>query len=123
MRSSSLTRPDSSTQPSLRISSRSAEGTVTVLPEGELDLFTAPQLVLALSRAHTLATPAVILDLSQVTFTDVSGVRAILHADARARCDGRDLQIIRCPRAVQRVFDLCLAIDPSFGSLPLLADP
>jgi anti-anti-sigma factor len=49
--------------------------------------------------------PAVlVLDLSDLTFLDSTGLRTVVTADERARENGRRLVVVRGPDAVQRVF-------------------
>jgi anti-anti-sigma factor len=48
-----------------------------------------------------------LLDLSDLTFMDSSGLRLILSAHAAARREGWSLQIVPGPPSVQRVFQIC----------------
>lgn len=80
-------------------------GIARVAVSGELDVASAPQLVDALSEAAG-GRVAVILDLSELTFMDASGLHAILTARARlAEADGRFVLFKGC-RQVQRIFEL-----------------
>jgi anti-anti-sigma factor len=45
-----------------------------------------------------------VLDLSDLTFLDSTGLRTVVTADERARESGRRLVVVRGPDAVQRVF-------------------
>jgi anti-anti-sigma factor len=45
-----------------------------------------------------------VLDLSQLSFLDSTGLRAVVTADERARSNGRRLVVVRGPDPVQRVF-------------------
>jgi anti-sigma B factor antagonist len=83
----------------LVVSEHSA-GTV-VVPVGELDLGTAPDLEAVLA---TQAGP-VVVDLRKLTFIDLTGLRLLLEADARSRQDGMNLRFIR-GRKVQRLFEV-----------------
>jgi anti-anti-sigma factor len=82
---------------------------VRITLEGELDLATAPEVEAALREAADdyAAPERCVLDLRELTFMDSSGLRAILSANAVARRDGRVLQIVAGPPAVQRVFEIC----------------
>ena len=72
---------------------------------GELDLLSAPSLGDTLAEAAR-GSVAVILDLSQLTFLDSSGLHAIMTARARlAEADCR-LVLLRGNHHVQRVFEL-----------------
>ena len=74
-----------------------AEGSPPVLHvRGELDMATADALRFALKRALT-DDPAVLIDMSDVTFVDVAGVRVILEAAARRNGDG-PLRLIHAER-------------------------
>lgn len=79
-------------------------GTTTVVPRGELDLATAPELEgwlddLRRDRAD------VVLDLSHVTFVDSTGLRVLLRARLEARRFQTGLRIIRPTRPVRRAIE------------------
>jgi anti-anti-sigma factor len=76
-----------------------------VTPSGELDIATAPQLAEALSEAAR-GSAAVILDLSELTFMDSSGLHAILSAHTRLHEAGCRLVLIGACRQIQRIFEL-----------------
>lgn len=82
-------------------------GIVNVVPVGDLDLSTAPELERSLVGVQTDGGP-VLLDLRGVRFMDSSGLRVILAADARARSNGSRLMLLPGPPGVQRVFQLTL---------------
>jgi anti-anti-sigma factor len=48
----------------------------------------------------------IVLDLSDLSFIDSSGLRVLLLADGRARESGRELVLTRSTDAVQRVFEM-----------------
>jgi len=70
---------------------------------GEIDLATAPVLERWLQTAERNGNTAIVLDLGDVTFIDVSGLRAFLGAAERASRSGRTFAIVRAPALVQRV--------------------
>jgi anti-anti-sigma factor len=72
-----------------------------VVPVGELDLGTARDLGAVLA---TQSGP-VVVDLRKLSFIDLTGLRALLDADARSRQDGRDLRFIP-GRIVRRLFEV-----------------
>jgi anti-anti-sigma factor len=113
MPSARSTIPGATLPPDFQISLGSVAGTITVAIEGELDLATAPLLTAALRQARTSAAREVILDLHGLSFIDVSGVRAILQAEAQMLPEGPQLRVIRCPAPARRVFELCREIDPA----------
>ena len=86
--------------------SEHAAGTV-VVPEGELDLFTARDLEAVLA---TQSGP-VVVDLRELSFIDLTGLRVLLDADARSRQDGMNLRFIPGPM-VLRLFELAQLPDP-----------
>jgi len=80
--------------------SEHAAGTV-VVPEGELDLDTAQDLEAELA---THSGP-VVVDLRELSFIDLAGLRVLLAADARSRQDGNNLRFIPGPM-VRRLFEV-----------------
>lgn len=80
-------------------------GLIRVTLNGELDLATAPQLADALARVPEGAA-IVILDLSELTFMDSSGLHVIVAAQARlAQADCR-LVLVPGSGQVQGLFEL-----------------
>jgi anti-anti-sigma factor len=82
-------------------------GHAVVLPRGELDLATAPELeelVLGLMADGV----SVVLDLRGLSFMDSSGVRVLVAARARASDGGGELTIVRPERggAVDRILEV-----------------
>ncbi len=81
-------------------------GTVPALGlSGELD-FAGLELFEAELTALERGSPALlILDLSELSFLDSSGLNFILQANRRAAEEGRRLVIVRGDERVQRIFD------------------
>jgi anti-sigma B factor antagonist len=79
-------------------------GRVTVRPEGELDLATAPLLEAQVERIE--GAERVVFDLRELTFLDSTGLQVILRAEAAARRDGVEFAVVRGPRAVERLFSV-----------------
>lgn len=80
-------------------------GVTRMTLSGELDIGSAPRLCDTLAEAAR-GSVAGILDLSQLTFMDSSGLHAILSARGRlAEADCR-LVLLRGARQVQRMFEL-----------------
>ena len=72
---------------------------------GELDLAFAPRLAEAIAE-HARRGATVILDLSELTFMDSSGLAEILKAHNESQLDGWELRITTASGAVDRIFDL-----------------
>lgn len=78
----------------------------TLILKGELDLVCAPNLDGALQQLCTDRTEALTLDLSEITFMDSTGLRAILLAEEL--CEKHDCKLVLIPgsRQVQRLFEV-----------------
>jgi anti-sigma B factor antagonist len=79
---------------------------------GELDISTAMCLELELRAVEERRPPLLVLDLAQLRFMGVSGLRTILDAARRARREGRDLVVTNPVPHILRLFELT-AIDQS----------
>ena len=75
----------------------------TVALEGEVDLSNAGVLEQAIGQVEASTAERITIDLRQMHFIDLSGVRAIVNADARL--EGR-LRLVKGPPAVHSVFRL-----------------
>jgi len=73
---------------------------------GELDLATADEVQRELERVEATDAQSIVLDLSELTFMDSTGVRLLVTAHARARADSDRLTVLRGGRAVQRILQL-----------------
>jgi anti-anti-sigma factor len=83
------------------------EGDVhTISLSGELDLATVDELERELERVEATDAASIVLDLSQLSFMDSTGVRLLVSAHARSRADSHRLTMLRGGRAVQRVLKL-----------------
>jgi anti-sigma B factor antagonist len=91
---------------------------------GELDMSSATCLELELKAIEARKPPMLVLDLSELRFMGVSGLRAILDAARRARREGRELVVTNPVPHILRLFELT-AIDQSVellrAPLPLVA--
>jgi anti-sigma B factor antagonist len=108
----------------LRVS-RSDDGRVVrLMLSGELDMATAAELELELQSAEATHPPMLVLDLAQLRFMGVSGLRSILDAARRARHDGRAFVVANPVPHISRLFELT-AIDQSVELLrgPLTLTP
>ncbi len=73
---------------------------------GELDLSTARVLERKLQMAEAVQSEKLVIDLSGLQFMDSSGLHTLMKAQGRWCAGGRELTLLRGPRAVQRVFEL-----------------
>jgi anti-anti-sigma factor len=91
---------------------------------GELDMATAASLELELQSAEATRPPVLVLDLEELNFMGVSGLRSILDAARRARRDGRHFVVTNPVPQISRLFELT-AIDQSVELLhgPLTLTP
>jgi anti-anti-sigma factor len=92
---------------------------------GELDISTSTSLELELQAVEMSRPPVLVLDLAQLRFMGVSGLRSILDAARRARREGRHFVVTNPVPHISRLFELT-AIDQSLELLPPLvqvADP
>ena len=91
--------------PAFKISTEEDGGTVHVGLEGELDLATAPELELELTRVRAIGgLERVVVDLRNLVFLDSTGLEAIVKLHALGASEGIDVAVVRGPRAVQRLF-------------------
>ena len=88
----------------LEVETIEGDGFVRLELRGELDLSTVGKVEDELKRAEADAPPFVVLDFTQLSFLDSTGLRLVVTADKRAREAGRRLAVIKGPDTVQRVF-------------------
>jgi anti-anti-sigma factor len=84
----------------------SANGTI-VVPQGDLDLATTPELEAVLIAQ----TGRVVVDLREVSFADATALHALRRAEARSRQNGMHLAFIAGP-AVTRLIEAVGLQDP-----------
>ena len=80
-----------------------SDGTRWITLAGELDLASAPWLTDEWRRAAACPTRAVVLDLSELTFLDCAGLRAVINFSDRARDHGWRLRIVSPPAHIARL--------------------
>jgi anti-sigma B factor antagonist len=78
-----------------------------IIARGEIDIVTAPQLAAAIDAAPTLG-----VDMSEVSFLDVSGLRVLLDAARRNRAVGGRFAVVRPSPMIRRLLELT-AMDQS----------
>ena len=77
-----------------------------VLIRGEIDPTSSPQLGASLAEAVTDGDAEVLLDCSEVTFIDSTGVYVILEAGRLLAAQGRAMLVVNVSPVVQRIFDV-----------------
>ncbi len=75
-----------------------------IVPAGELDIATAPELERAIADAAEAGDNRIVLDLRKLTFMDSTGLRTLVQTNAQARRDGFELVIVRGPRQIDKLF-------------------
>ncbi|MEU2791812.1 STAS domain-containing protein [Streptomyces sp. NPDC007100] len=91
--------------------------TLLLTIRGDLDLELAQRLRPALSQVSSPAVRTVVLDLSQVTFFDCSGLQWLCEVRARAAAHGGETYLRQPPRCVYRLLQLVPLARP-FALLP-----
>jgi anti-anti-sigma factor len=81
------------------------DGTVLAL-SGELDLGSSPQLAAALDRLERGGSDRMILDLAELEFIDVTGLRLLLRVHERVSQHGGELVLVNVRAAVHRLLKL-----------------
>jgi anti-anti-sigma factor len=83
-----------------------------VVPTGELDIAAVPLVDAQLREVRDAGFLRLVLDLRQVTFMDVRGLRLVLQWAEVAEADGRAaFEVIPGPPQVQRLFALTATAD------------
>ncbi len=83
------------------------EGDVhTIMLAGEIDVANAAHVERELLRVEASDARLIVLDLSELSFIDSTGIRMLLIADARSRSDSCRLTLRRPPRQVLRVLQI-----------------
>lgn len=100
--------------PLLQVDVVRERGTIRIAPVGELDLNTLPLLQEALAQADTAGIERVVVDLSELTFMDSTGIYLLRGLAAKSRDAGRELSVVRGPWQVQRIFQLA-GVEPEFA--------
>ncbi|MEV6275046.1 STAS domain-containing protein [Nocardia sp. NPDC051832] len=91
----------------LRVSITQPSKSVTLCAvAGEVDQFTAEHFRRAVIGCLNTAAPAVVVDLSQITFFGVAGLRVLTEAREWVGHTGRTLRLITGPRCVDRLLEL-----------------
>ena len=102
----------------LRLRMRNLGGTAVVEVGGEIDLHSAPQLRATLLKPTEGEKPRLVVDLSEVSFIDSTGIGVLVEALKRAREAGGALHFCGASPRVRRVFEITglLRVLPLFES-------
>ena len=103
---SNASSPDMSGKPA-DIRSKHEGDAVSVAVAGEIDLSTADQLDAAIREAEETETNRIVVDLSDLSFVDSTGLGVLLDAINRSRRNGNRLSFVLSKHeAVVRLLDL-----------------
>ncbi|MHB0912384.1 MAG: STAS domain-containing protein [Armatimonadota bacterium] len=103
---------------------KSAE-THIVKVQGEVDVYTAPELKAVLHQAIDVGAVTLVVDLSNVEYMDSSGFGTLLGATKRLRPDGGKISLAGCNKAITRmlqltrldsIFDMYESVDEALAS-------
>lgn len=100
---------------------RLLRGCVIAEVRGELDYGSAPALDQRLSAILTMRAPAVVLDLSLLTFIDCAAVRVLVAAGRRAAAHGTTVALAAPRPAVARTLQIT-GLDRQFTVFPNVAE-
>lgn len=105
--------------PQFELEDQARDAQHTLLLKGELDMACSPVLDATLRELCADQTNEVVLDMSQLTFLDSTGLRSILLAAELCESHGCGLALISGPPQVQRLFEVTGLID----RLPFVVQP
>jgi anti-anti-sigma factor len=97
--------------PRLETRATTVGGANAIAISGELDIETAPKLTEEVELAVWSTVGAFVLDLTELTFLDSSGLHALLRARAYLAREDRSLVLICPPGPARRVLDLASVLD------------
>ena len=90
----------------LSVEADAREGVFRIALRGELDVSTAPRFNAVLSDPQIRQCHTLVVDLSELTFMDSTGLSAVLVGEMHARTRGQRFKVVRGPRHVQELFRL-----------------
>lgn len=90
----------------LALDTLTADGTTVVVVGGELDAVTAPQLRAYLGPLVKRTAARVVLDLSDVTFLDSTGLGALIEARSTVAADGGAFALVVTASRVAKVLTI-----------------
>ena len=83
-----------------------ADGRACLRLAGELDMSTAPQLNAAIDRLAADGERHLLIDLTELTFCDSTGIAAFVRGDNRASAEGGWLRVTGASGRVERVLQM-----------------
>lgn len=92
--------------PAFRVDVRPDRKLARVVPVGELDIATAPELEAQLSAVCAAGFTRIVLDLGELTFIDSTGLRVVMAFVGLATRGGCEIELLPGPDQVQRVFTI-----------------
>jgi anti-sigma B factor antagonist len=90
----------------LKASVRTEPAATVVALSGEIDLASFPVLEQAIDDVRDSAPELVVLDLGELEFMDIAGLRAVLRSDERLRERGKRLAVTSPGYGVRRLLEL-----------------
>jgi anti-anti-sigma factor len=81
------------------------DGVRTLVLSGELDIASCQAVEPAIAELAAHGAHKLTVDLHELTFMDLAGLRVILEANEHARAGGYELELVPGPPQVQRLFD------------------
>jgi anti-anti-sigma factor len=90
----------------LQIQSEIANGKTVLMPQGDVDLSSAPQLRMALTPALESENSRVLIDLSGVGFMDSTGVGVMVNALNRIKQKGGAIAFCSATPRVHRILQI-----------------
>lgn len=99
--------PQSQEYAPFRVDVHPERDVVRVVPVGELDLATAPELEAHLLELRTSGFERVVLDLGELHFVDSTGIRVIVTEHQFAKSTGREFAVAGGRPPVRRALEVC----------------
>lgn len=93
-------------KPPLEIAEAQLAGWTVLTPRGEIDLATVEVLEAAVGELVDNGTSRLVIDMTEVTFLDSTGLRALLAAQAQLGELGGALRLVVNGGPVERLFDI-----------------
>ena len=82
------------------------DGTYVVTVNGELDLYSAPQLESELAKLHQKSVRSVVVDLTECEFIDSTALVLLVKANKRLGAAQAGFSIVTPDRNIRRIFEI-----------------